>query len=183
MLEFIFSIVVGTIPDVLFFTLFITYAKNIKENRKILFLLIILLYVLCIMIKRFQYGYYVAMIGLIFIILSILYKNKIELIDLLLVTIGETYIMIISFISFKLFNNNENYYYLALLINKFLILLPLILRAKLNKIYKRCIYAWNSSTFFGKELEIPTMRNISIIGMCLFIIALVEYMFSIVQNI
>lgn len=183
MLDFIFSMIVGMFPDVLFFTLFITYAKDIKENKKMLLFLIMLAYILCIMVKRYQYGYYVAMIGLVFIILNILYKNKIKLVDLLLITIGETYIMIISFISFQLFDNNEDYYYLALIVNKFVILLPLLLRKKLNKIYIKCIYAWNNNTFLGMQLETTTIRNITIMGICLFVIALVKYIFSIVEKI
>ena len=44
---YLVSILFGLIPEVLYFTLFITYTKNIKEKRIKLILLISIAYFLC----------------------------------------------------------------------------------------------------------------------------------------
>ena len=74
--QIILSIFLGLIPEVLYFTLFITYCKNIKEKRIKLFLFIALAYILCMFIQRYKIFYYVLFITLIYWIMKLLYKKK-----------------------------------------------------------------------------------------------------------
>ena len=74
--QIILSIFLGLIPEVLYFTLFITYTKNIKEKRIKLFLFISLAYVLCMFIQKYKIFYYVLFIALIYWIMKIVYKEK-----------------------------------------------------------------------------------------------------------
>lgn len=59
---YIISMLLGMIPEVLYFTLAIIYTKNIKTKRIKLFLLIALSYILCIMIIKYELLFYVLFI-------------------------------------------------------------------------------------------------------------------------
>lgn len=183
MLEMFLSIIAGMIPDVLFFTLFISYSKNAKEKKKSLFMLIMIAYILCIMINRYQYVYYTVMIVMIFLILKVLYKEEIQSVDLFLVTIGIVYVMLISFISFKIFGNDEKYYYIALIINKILIFIPLFFKRKLHEIYRKYLLLWDRNKSKKRGIKSITIRNLSIISLCIVILALFKHILIIIESI
>lgn len=183
MLEMFLSIIIGMIPEVLFFTLFISYSKDLKQKKKSLFILIVIAYILCIMINRYQYTYYIVMILMIFLILKVLYKEKIQIVDLFLVTISIVYVMLISFISFKMFGNNENYYYIALIINKLLIFLPLFFKRKLHNIYEKYLLLWDRNKSKERKVKSITIRNLSIISLCIVILGIFNHILIIIESI
>lgn len=61
-LFYIVSIILGLVPEVLFFTLFITYTKDIKEKRVKLFLLTCIIYFLCMLIQMYKLVHYISFI-------------------------------------------------------------------------------------------------------------------------
>ena len=64
------GIILGLIPEVLYFTLFLVYTKHIKEKRIKLFLLIALAYTLTIFIKQYILLYYLAFMSFSFFYLA-----------------------------------------------------------------------------------------------------------------
>lgn len=81
-MKFLISILLGLFPEVLYYTLFIIYVKDIKEHKIKLFICISIAYILCIMIRRFKILYYISFIVLVYIILKILYNKKTNIIDI-----------------------------------------------------------------------------------------------------
>lgn len=72
---YLISVLLGLIPEVLYFTLFIIYTKNIKEKRFRLFFFMSVIYFLCMLIKQYEVIYYILFVVLVYILLKILYKK------------------------------------------------------------------------------------------------------------
>lgn len=180
MLNFMISVILGVIPDVIFLTFFITQIKTKKEKRGITFVLILFAYIVCFTIKRYDLLYYAFSIGIIYIILKGIYKDDIELIDIIIITVAEVHILTSSYISFKIFGNNLEYYYLALVLDKILIFLPLLFSKKTNKIYKRYRELWDRNLIENRNLKSITIRNFSIISLCLAIMAIYNHLLLII---
>lgn len=132
-LQILISILFGLIPEVLFFTLFITCAKGIKKKRIKLFLLMSIAYIICMFIKRYEVFYYCLFVVLIYIILKILYGNKTQIIDIFVISLSTLYLTIISFIFSRFITNS---YFMALILNRIALFLIFIFKDKFNHLYK-----------------------------------------------
>lgn len=163
------SILLGMIPETLFFTLFLTYTKNLKNKRIKLFLLISLAYVLCVMVIRHKVLFYVIFIIFIYLSLKIVYKNNVEIIDVFIVNLGLIYIFVINFLCAIFINNNYLVYYNLLIINKVLLFLPFIFKNKFNLLYKKYCSLWNRNYQKKQPIKSITIRNISLIIMNIFV--------------
>lgn len=162
--NFIFSILFGLFPEVIYFTLFLILTKNLKEKRIKLFLLIAISYILCIMLIRYKLLLYTIFIFIVYIILKILYKDKASIIDIFTFAVSTLYLTIMSYLFYKIrtvYNINSFMCYLGLRIAMFL---PLIIfRKRLNKIYKNYCLLWNRNDKKKRPIKSITLRNISLI--------------------
>lgn len=156
MIRFIMSILLGFLPDVLYYFLMIKNIKNIKNRRILFFILLFLSYILCIMLIKHQFYLYIISDLIMFLILKFLYNSKIT--DFFLIVVLEMYIMLVSLLCFKFIGD----YFLAYIINRIIIFIPLIFKKKLNQIYVKYNILWNRHNK-SKELKSITLRNISIV--------------------
>lgn len=161
-LNTVISVFLGLIPEVLYFTLFLINTKNIKEKKIRLFLLIALVYVLCIMISRYKLLYYVVFIFLIYGILKLLYKSKAQIIDIFVFGISTLYLTILSFLIY--IPNNLNQYLICLVINRILLFVPFIFKNKFNILYIKYCGLWNRNYNKKNPIKSITLRNISLIS-------------------
>lgn len=130
MTNFIVSLLMGMLPEVLYFTLSICFIKDIKKNRLKLFSLLAIGYILLIMICRYQLLFYLGYIVYVYMVLKKLYKSKV--IDLFVVSVISSYLTLMSFLSFKLIET----YMLAYVINRLMLFVPIcLLNYRLNDAY------------------------------------------------
>lgn len=160
---FILSLLLGIIPETIYFTLFLSYAKDLKEKRIKLGILIAISYALCIMISRFQILYYVTFIALVYLSLKLLYKKKTQITDVFVVSLAYFWVAILSFALMFLVNKDYSNYYLICVINKILLFVPFIFRNKFNTWYKKYYSFWNRNDEIKKPIKSITLRNISLI--------------------
>lgn len=165
MINFLVSIVLGLLPEVLYFSLFLIYTKNIKEKKLKLFILLAIGYILLIMICRYQLLFYIGYIIYSYVILKLLYKSHI--IDFFICSIGLTYMTAVSFILFILVGKNYVIYYIIARIVLFLIF---IFKNKFNDLYILYRKLWNRND--ESKIKSLTLRNASLILFNLFIISL-----------
>lgn len=158
---YILSILLGLIPEVLYFTLFISYTKNIKEKRVKLFLLISIAYFLCILVQEYQILYYIVLIALIYFTLKFLYKEKVQIIDIFIISFAYLWLAILSAI-LLMFLNNNNFVFLSI-IDRIFLYLPFIFKSKFNVIYKKYYKFWNRNDAEKRPIKSITLRNISLI--------------------
>lgn len=166
---YLISILFGLIPEVLYFTLFITYTKNIKEKRIKLFLLLSIVYFICVLIQNLQIIFYTCLIILYYIVLKILYKNKAQIIDVFIISIAYLWILFLSIIMLTLLKEDTSNYYYLYVIDRFLLFMPFIFKNKFNVIYKKYCNLWNRNDKEKRPIKSITLRNISLILLNSFI--------------
>ncbi len=178
---YLISILFGLIPEVLYFTLFITYTKNIKEKRIKLFLLIAISYFLCILVQSFQILFYILLIVLIYMSLKILYKEKVQIIDIFIISIDYLWIAILSTLLLILLNEDKSNYYLLYIIDRILLFVPFIFKNKFSVLYKKYCRLWNRNDKEKRPIKSITLRNISLILLNGFILLLNITMINIIN--
>ena len=161
MLKIIISIFFGMIPEVLYFTFFLIYAKDIKQKKTKLFFGILLAYIVCLMIIDYKLIYYICFVCLIYLILKILYKEKAQITDIFLFSLSTLYLTILSFLI--LFVRNQTQYIFYLILNRFLLILPSVFKDKFYKYYKKYYSLWNRNKKQKRPIKSITLRNVSLI--------------------
>lgn len=163
------SIILGLIPEVTFFTLFLIYTKNIKDKKFKLWVLIAIAYIVCMFIQKYKLIYYVLFIFLIYFILKFLYKEKVQIIDIFVFSISFSYLCFVGFITSRFVNNSYLRYYICYVINRILLFIPFIFRHKFYNLYKRYYSLWNRNYEKKQPIKSITLRNISVIMLNSFI--------------
>lgn len=178
---YLISILFGLIPEVLYFTLFITYTKNIKEKRIKLFLLISIAYFLCMLIIQYEIIYYILFIVCVYAILKILYKDKTQIIDIFVFSLSTIYLTLLSYLGFIFFNDDLSNYYTLYIIARILLFVPFIFKSKFNTLYKRYCKLWNRNDKEKRPIKSITLRNISLIIVNIVIFFMNIYAISIIK--
>ena len=163
--QILISILLGLIPEVLFFTLFITYTKGIKEKRVKLFLLISIAYILCMFIQRYKIFYYMLFVILIYWIMKFLYKKKTQIIDVFIINLASIYLTFLVILLYPLINDNYYHYFVLYFLNRILLFIPFIFRKYFNKFYKKYYGLWNRNDNEKRPIKSITLRNISLVVM------------------
>lgn len=161
------DILFGILPDVVFFTIFLIFAKGIKEKRIALFVLLFISYLLIksLLGKTIAFNIFYTFGSIV--ILKILYSEKAEFIDIFLFSIASIIITLVSifsyviyYIAYNLFGINYIWMYL---LDKAILFIPLIVnRNKLKRIYIKYRLFWNRETNPG-GLKSISLRIFSLI--------------------
>lgn len=158
---YLVSILLGMIPEVLYFTLFLIYTKDLKDKKFRLFGLVTIAYIICIMISQYKILYYTTFIFLIYGILKLLYKNKAQITDIFAFSVSIIYLTILSLLIYL--PKDIVQYYIILLVNRILLFIPFIFRNKFNITYKKYYSLWNRNYEKKQPVKSITLRNISLI--------------------
>ena len=167
---YLLSILLGLIPDILYFTLFFIYTKRLSNNKIKLFLLLSLAYFICILIQQWQIIYYIVVMVLFYIVLKLLYKKKVQIIDMFIISISCFWITFVSFICMLFVKNDMSNYVFISIIARIILFLPFIFRNKFNLIYKKYCKYWNRNDKQKKPIKSITLRNISVIALNIIIL-------------
>ena len=159
---YLISILLGLIPEVLYFTMFLIYTKNIKEKKFRLFLFMSIIYFICMLVQQYQIIYYVLFIGLVYLLLKILYKDKTQIIDLFVISLSSIYLTILSYICFIFLNKDLSNYYFLYILDRIFLIIPFIFRNKFNILYKKYCNLWNRNDKIKRPIKSITLRNISL---------------------
>lgn len=160
---FIISILLGLLPEVLYFTLFVIYTKNIKEKRIILYFFLAIGYVVCIMTIRFQMFFYLVFVVYFYILLKILYDKKTQIIDIFIIGISYLWLSLLSYVLMFFVNKDYSNYYVIYTIQRLLLFIPLLFKSKFNLLYSKYCKLWNRNDKEKRIFKSITLRNISLI--------------------
>ncbi len=160
---YLLSILLGLLPEVLYFTLFLIYTKNLKEKKIKLFLLIGIAYFLCMLIQQYNFIFYVLHLFTFYAILKFLYKNKIQLIDVFIIVLPCLWLSILSFVLINFTKNDLSNYVFIYIIQRLLMFAPFVFRQKFNFYYKKYCNLWNRNDKERRPIKSITLRNISLI--------------------
>ena len=162
------EILVGLIPEAIYFSLFIIYAKKLN-NKRLLFTLIMIFeyFALKCFIKfnmLFQFIYTI----MVYINLKVLYKDKAIITDIFVFMIASLILIISSAVTYGIgalfIKDIIISFYVSLVLNRILIFFILyIFRNKLSEFYKIYKFFWNRHRKIKVKIKSLTLRNISII--------------------
>lgn len=158
------EILIGQIPEAIYFSLFMIFAKNLKSKRILFIILMIAEYLLLKQFINFNIWFQVIYTFMTFVILKVLYKEKAQVTDIFTFAIGSVVLMIISIVSYFIVWKTVNIYYVALALNRILIILFLILTYnklyKIQNLYKRF---WNRNDKIKKKMKSTTFRALNLV--------------------
>lgn len=166
MKEFFISILLGMLPECLFYTFFWITLKKINSKKKIFFILIFFIYFILITIERFEALYYFLFGLLIYIVLTILYREKTNFLDIFVFYLACAYVFFISCACMAFIPKYE----IALIVNRMLLFMPFIFKRQMVQIYQKYMYIWNKETNFSEKIKSITLRVVTILLFTMFII-------------
>ena len=154
------ELIIGQIPEAIYFSLFMIYAKGIKEKRILFTILMVAEYLLLKYSFPYNWFFQIGYMITTFLTLKILYKEKSQIIDLFILLISYITMIISSAICFIIFKPNT---LLATIINRIIIFyLIYIFKDKLIKMQKLYKKFWNKSNIPNK-IKTTTFRSLNIV--------------------
>lgn len=154
------ELLLGQIPEALYFALFIIFAKQIKEKRILFTVLMVFEYLLTKYTFQYSVLFHISYIALIYLLLKVLYGEKSQITDVFIVLISYVSMMLFSILAFPFININ---YTFACILNRILMFLFLfIFRRKLYCIQKVYKLLWNRNDSKKKIMKSTTFRCINL---------------------
>lgn len=158
------ELLIGQIPEAIFFALFMIYAKGLKEKRILFIILMVLEYILIMQNIIFNTYSHIIYIILTYITLKVLYKEKCQITDIFTFGIASVIMILSNFIIYmfvwKFFNIFMIY---AVLHRMFLIVFVIIFHNKLYNIQNIYKKLWNRNDKINKKIKSTTFRSLNII--------------------
>lgn len=155
------EILLGQIPEAIYFALFMILTKNLKEKRIKFTVLMIIEYLLLKYLIEFNMWFQVSYTIITYIILKLLYKEKAQITDVFTFCIASIILIISSILLFFIFGQNM---LLVSIANRILIFLFLfIFRHKLNNIQKVYKKLWNRNDNCKKKIKSTTFRALNLV--------------------
>ena len=161
-MRILLSLLLGILPQTLFFMLFITKLKGIKTKRIKLTILLFVICALLNMIIKYNLYLYLLFIPIYYIILKLLYKKKTQIVDIFIIALSFTIMMLISYFCSLIYRKNMSLYWLGYVINNILLFGNLAIIKLYKKFYKFYCKNWNRKA--GNKIKSITLRNISLIS-------------------
>ena len=158
------EILLGQIPEAIFFALFMIYAKRLKEKRVLFIALMILEYLLLKCFIHFNVYFQIAYTIITFITLKVLYKEKSQITDIFTFAIASLF-LILSCSILSMFNIfNVFNYTICVIINRIFIFTILYLfKNKLYNIQKLYKRMWNKNDKRKAKMKSVTFRGLNLV--------------------
>lgn len=159
----ILEILLGQLPEALYFAIFMILAKRIKNKRILFTSLMIIEYILLFSIVRYSIWYHVFYFVISYIILKILYKEKSQITDIFTISIASIILIISNIILYPiaLIFNNYIIFVISNIILTFVILY--LLRNKLHNIQNMYKKFWNRNDKVIKRMKSTTFRCLNLV--------------------
>lgn len=156
----ILEILLGQVPEAIYFTLFMIFTKELKKKRILFTVLMIIEYILLLYSFPYSTWSHVLYFVISYIIMKILYKNKCNITDVFTLGIANLIVIPISIISFTLCNGNI---LIGNLIQKIVLFTTIILcKHKLPKITNMYNILWNRNNK-PKKIKSTTFRALNLV--------------------
>ena len=165
----ILQLLLGQIPEAIYFAVFMILAKDIRKKRVLFIILMILEYILLKQVIHFNTWFQVLYFIISFIIMKILYKDKTNITDIFTLGIASITLIFTSIPCYLLFTPNT----ILMSISNRLLLFGILFfgRNILPKIPKLYSKYWNR-TNIPKNIKSTTFRalNLVIFNLMFFLI-------------
>lgn len=159
----ILEIILGQVPEAVYFAVFMILVKGLKSRRFIFIVSMIIEYLLVLNVLPYSIWSYVLYFVLLFLLLKILYKDKSNVTDVFTMGIASIILIIVSILSYIVVSLFTTNIILGNLCQKiilfFVILVCKSYLPKINNIYRKL---WNRSEISYK-MKSTTFRVLNLI--------------------
>lgn len=164
MLEQILELVIGQIPEAIYFALFMIYAKRLNDKKFLFIFMVTVEYVVLLDLFPYNLWSHVLFFVMTYLILKILYNEKSQITDVFTLGIASVIIVVMSvvvgLVTWNLFGN----FLLSAILQKVSIFTVLFLCKNklycLQNAYKRW---WNRNDGIKKPIKSVTFRAVNVI--------------------
>lgn len=157
------ELLIGQIPEAIYFSLFMIYAKNLKEKRILFVVLMTLEYILLHSVIKYSIYQYIIHFIMVYVTLKVLYKEKTQIIDIFVFLLSVIILGIIN-VPILFANNIINNIYICCILSKIISFIFLIIfRNKLRNFYIKYCEHWNRNDNKKRKIKSLTVRNISVV--------------------
>lgn len=153
-MNFLISMLLGMIPEVLYITLMTSYLEGIETKRIRLFVLNSFGYIVLIMVCRFELIFYIAYIIYLYWVLKLMFKVQIT--SFFMISVVFSSVAWISFVC-SFYPN----YYVGYVISRTMLYTIYLFRANFYILYKRYRACWNRN--ITHKIKSITLRNCSLV--------------------
>lgn len=174
------ELVLGQIPEAIYFALFLILTKELKKERTVFITVMTMEYILLFAMFPYQLLARILFFVISFLLLKLLYKEKSQIIDVFTLAIASIILIPISIVSFILSGQQIVIAAIISIILKFGLLY--LLRNKLPKIQKMYKLLWNRNDKIKKPIKATTFRaanvvifNFSFIALNVLVLAAIIY--------
>ena len=158
------ELIIGQIPEAIFFSLFMIYAKGLKEKKVLFTILMVIEYLLLKYIFRYNWLFQICYMITTFLMLKILYKEKCQITDIFTFTIASIFLIISSAVFSLLSIFNIFSQTICVIMNRIFIFTMLYLFKDelyvIQKLYKRM---WNRNDKTNTKMKSITFRGLNLV--------------------
>lgn len=159
----LYQLLLGQIPEAIYFALFMMLVKNIKEKRILFIVLMILEYVFLKYFLVYNIWFQVMYFVLSFMIMKMLYKDKIQITDIFTLGIASIILVITSVIPYVIIYFTIHNMLIYVILNRIIIFtLLFVFRYKLQNINKLYYKLWNRNNK-PKKMKTTTFRALNLV--------------------
>jgi hypothetical protein len=160
----ILEMVLGQIPEAIYFSLFMIFSKQLKEKRVLFVSLMTIEYLIIQKLIHFDIWLQIIYTAFVFVILKLLYKEKAQITDIFTFTISSIILIILDLILYFTIGKLTNNYILFAVIDKMALLyLVFLIRNKLPKIQTIYKKLWNRNDSKKKKIKTTTFRSLNVV--------------------
>lgn len=158
------ELLLGQIPEAIYFALFMIFTKRLKDKRIPYITLMVLEYVLLTYFIKYNLWFQILYTIMSFIILKVLYKEKAQIIDVFTFAIASSVLVMISAISYIIVWKSVNNYYVSVMLSRSLLaLFLLIFHKRLYKIQNLYRLLWNRNDKKKLKMKSATFRALNVV--------------------
>lgn len=160
----ILEILLGHIPEAIYFALFIIFAKKLKTRRIIFVIIAVVEYLLVFNVIRYSIWSHILFFILMYLLLKMLYKERTQITDIFTMGVASVFLILISILSYILVYMITNEFYIYAVTSKIILFILLFLiKSKLNNIQKVYKKFWNRNDKISKRMKSTTFRALNTI--------------------
>lgn len=164
-MNYLLNMLLGQIPEAIYFSLFMIYTKQLKEKRLLYIVLMIIEYILLIQIFPFNVWFQILYTFISFLILKLLYKEKSQVIDIFTFSIASIVLIFTSAVMYLISHNTYHNTYISSLLHKIILFIFLfVFKNKLYNIQKLYKKIWNRNFNKTYKIKTTTFRALNVVA-------------------
>lgn len=155
---------IGQIPEAIYFSLFLIYAKDLREKRLLFILLMIAQTILLRVLIPFDIWQQIDGLIFTYYILKLLYKQKAQITDVFTFIIASLIMFVINAIIYIIISLTIKQFIVYAILSRIILFIFLFcIRKKLTNITKLYKKLWNRNDKVQKKIKTTTFRSINVI--------------------